>query len=148
MPYKEPREWLPGESRTGAAWAPLLNQETENVQYLKDRFLDRKAVYRSFDTLAGTGVLRNIGRLNLAGVESDTVMLFVVGVFPAGSVLSFRLDTGERETFLTVPSDRSYSIAKQVLIPAHGETRQVNVRVAMPRGSSASLVQIDLREVG
>ena len=148
MPYQDPREWEPGESRTGIDWAPIMNQETENVQALKERLLDRKAIFRDYDSITGARALQGIGRLNLADVESDTVMLTVVGVFPAGAILSYRLDTGEREDFLTVPSDGPHSLARQVMIPAPGQTRVVAVRVAMPVGSVATLVQIDLREVG
>ena len=146
MAWEEPRTWQPGEQGIPSH---VMNQHSaDNLQFLFDNYTNINGIYKDLDSVAipSASAYTEIVSLTLAS-RHEALLLTIIGNFPAGSLVQYRIDTNPDLEILNFAAATGYSfVAKQWIIPSL-VTGEHTVRIDAQGSGSILSFQADVREL-
>ena len=143
MAWVDPRTWVGGERAISSA---TLNQHiADNQQFLFDTYTNVRGVYRDVGAYAipSASSWSEATALTLNS-RHEAILLTIVGLFPAGCRVQYRIDTNPDLEILNLSQARS--VAKQWIIPSL-MVGEHTVHIFMRGTGTVNSLQVDIREL-
>lgn len=143
MAWEEPRTWDPGEVVSSA----IINQHVaDNLQDIFDRYTDVRGQYKDISTFTLSSSWAEVASVAV-DTRHEAMLLIIVGDFPAGTDVSYRIDDQlQRTEFLTTDTTKTASEVWSEII-ANLVTGLHTIAIDMRGSGTVNSLQIDLREI-